>query len=239
MKYLTAICLVLLTTGCGSSNSSRTGGYDYVPAESGAGGAEPVGTGGQTETGGINGIVPGTGGVEPIGTGGNVDSTGGTDAGGTDAGGTDAGGAGNTGPECQPWNCTNLAIDRFGWDSNSGEPVPEICGLVQDPCTGQYIECGGCTGTTLITGEAVLTHHCGVTTPNTENYPFVFDPGVADVNSCNVHCMQYGDMATGGCLELRFLCSIDNLPPSPLCVPQEPYSPNEAHDWCCPSYDRW
>ena len=74
MKYLTAICLVLLTTGCGSSNSSRTGGYDYVPAESGAGGAEPTGTGGQL-AGGVNGVVPGVGGTggEPIdGTGGNV-----------------------------------------------------------------------------------------------------------------------------------------------------------------------
>ena len=160
-SLLTISVLSLALAGCGSSTSTRSGTGPEVGGEAGAT-VLTSGTGGSVETGGGTGETGGTdaggsggsSGTEPTGGTGNDVATGGgagEPATGGQAGDA-AGGTGNVGGGCEPWDCTNIAIDLAGWDPESGEPVPEACGLVEDPCTGMMIECGGCS----------QLHRCGV-----------------------------------------------------------------------------
>ena len=129
LLFLTTILLA----GCGGSSSARRASDNEAGA---AGMVEPTsGTGGSTTTGGGSGETGGST------TGGSSGSTGGQ-AGEPATGGD--GGTGNVGGNCEPWDETNLTILISGWDPNSGDPMPETCGYVADPCTGMQVDLGTC-----------------------------------------------------------------------------------------------
>jgi hypothetical protein len=86
---------------------------------------------------------------------------------------------------CEPWDCTNIAIDLTNWDPESGEPVPEACGLVQDPCTGQFIDCGGCS---------LYGYECGIGKRDDSS----MIPGEAIPNICASACYVV-EAQTPGC----------------------------------------
>lgn len=160
MKSLLFLSAVVLL-GCGNSSSRNQG---HIGNEAGAAGLEDLGgaggvtidgpiggsdTGkaGSTGTGGSTGDTGGSGGSPATGgspeeTGGQAGSVGNT---GGQAGSADnTGGTGNIGGNCQPWNADNIAIYLSGWTPESGTPIPKACGMVADPCTGQWSDMGEC-----------------------------------------------------------------------------------------------
>lgn len=212
MKNILIFSTILLTVGCGSSSSTRVGGGE-------------AGGGVDTETGGASGSI-----ASSVG-GSDVSSVGGTDfgiGGNTSSGGSDvgtggenaSGGAGNTGGNCEPWNCTNIAIQLAGWSQESGDPVPEACGLVQDPCTGQYLDCGGCSA----------NKECGA--PNLDLEATYYPDSVVEIpgnpNLCGGNC----DLAAGSATfcenypaQQYYYCNIER-PPHDECV-------GSGHFYCC------
>jgi hypothetical protein len=210
---------IVLTIGCGDSSSSRRSPTDTGP-EAGSGGevvsigGSEVGGGG--ETNGTGGVTVGSGGT---GTGGVA----GSPATGGQAGSVDAtGGSGNVGGNCQPWDCTNIAIDLVGWDSTSGEPVPEACGLVQDPCTGMMVDCGGCNNDPLQgceRGEMIAEGS--------------FFENEGTPNICGGNCLFVGTVScdqSGSDTMVEMICTLDDQPWRENCVPT-----NSRNRWCCPA----
>jgi len=128
MKVILIAILALAAIGCGSSVSTRQRTLDT--GEGGEAGQSVVDNTGGSATGATASVD---------GSGGQTEGTGGT--GGTPE---NTGGTGNIGGGCEPWDCTNVAINLSGWTPESDEAVPEACGLVRDPCTGMMIDCGGC-----------------------------------------------------------------------------------------------
>lgn len=224
MRRTAATALVgLMMIGCGSS-SSTTRGRTLTDNEAGMAGSlvEPVETGGtESTTGGANGETGGTGGtvVEPQ-TGGS-DSGGGTGGddpvgtGGAETGGEASGGTGNVGGGCEPWDCTNIAISLTGWSSDSGNPIPEACGLVQDPCTGMMVDCGGCDDPLQGCARGNL-----IESPTTS----IISEEEGIENICGGNCIALVPCAdnTGGLL----VCTIEDQPPQDDCFMEGP-------GWCC------
>jgi hypothetical protein len=240
--------LSLAMAGCGSPSSSTRQSTDIGP-EAGAGGEDVVAPSGGTETGGASGETGGTGGYDPTGGTGNDVATGGQDVGtggqdvgtggagtggepvatgGAGTGGDAAGGTGNVGGGCEPWDCTNIAIQLAGWDSASGDPVPEACGLVQDPCTGMMVDCGGCSG--YMAG-------CGIGTAYMEDEVNGIEWINPIDNVCGTGCVEVSDPNATQCHsedyafdDFAVMCGefVDsNLPPYQDCVQYGLFG------WCC------
>jgi hypothetical protein len=253
MRTLLIISVLSLSlVGCGGSSSSTRQSTDIGP-EAGAGGEDVVAPSGGTETGGASGETGGTGGTgayDPTGGTGNDVATGGQDVGtggqdvgtggagtggepeatgGSGTGGDAAGGTGNVGGGCEPWDCTNIAIQLAGWDSASGDPVPEACGLVQDPCTGQYIDCGGCGEFQECGGETIV----GLDS----DYNTIYAEGVDNI--CGGNCLETdpsriicGEIGLGD-PRTMFICNYQGTTsPEPGC--QENLEPGLGLQyWCC------
>jgi len=222
---------LLVLSGCGGSSTSTRGSGPEIDETGGAAGSEIVEpqTGGSEQTGGGSGETGGTGGsVEPpsggTDAGGSVSTTGGAGSGGrpeTGGGAGEAtGGTGNVGGNCEPWDCTNIAIDLAGWDSASGDPVPEACGLVEDPCTGMMVDCGGCTTPNTACGEGFYS-----TEPETPPEPGT--PGL-----CGGGCVVLG--FTGGCdtqwgWGQNYSCNTSDNPEAPDTLCED----LGGGAWCC------
>ena len=255
----------------GNSGIENTGASSGIQETGGTSGQNTGGVSGSTggsDTGGASGSTGGSesgaGGEIVGGTGGSVGGEGGSIGG---AGGISGeGGVGNTGGGCQPWDCINIGIHMYGWDPTSGEPMPEICGLVQDPCTGMMIDCNGCEGTAPIglNIDPVQPTSCGIRAPtldeavNITNESFMENaiewPNDLDDNPnlCQPSCIYMEDGSLGICnsqtpgAPLLFLCSTENTPPNPNCVPtvHSETAPVETvslhgYNWCCPQFSNW
>ena len=214
--------LSLAAIGCGSSSTS-TRGRTLGTSEGGEAGQTVVWiTGGATSSvGGSVGTTGGTGGevVQPSGGGEVIQPSGGAgnepiNTGGSGATPDATGGSGNVGGGCEPWDCTNIAINLAGWTPESGDDTPEACGLVQDPCSGQYIDCGGCSSPWQDCGRGNMI------------YDMVWGAIESDGtdNVCGGDCIGIGscgdDLST-------LVCTIADQPPSDECTDMGPAS------WCC------
>ena len=234
----------------GGNGNELTGGSSGSGNTSGSGGSSGQYTGGTSgQNTGATGatITGGVGGENPGGAGGEIP------AGGL----AGSGGEGNTGGNCEPWDCTNIGIHMYGWDPNSGEQVPEICGFVEDPCTGMIVDCNGCEGTTPLydtTDEPVLTNNCGMRAPTRDeaiqdmhahsqiDWESKYNSG--SPNLCQPSCVYVNSYINERCdtNELIFICSTENTTPNSACRPsqEEPaVSSIYGHEWCCPRESEW